>query len=74
MTKMYNEMQKGFTDLRENQAKLEKDFREGQVKLENELKEAKETLFDGYKHTCEKLEVLENKVDKLTTTVESHDV
>lgn len=77
MEKMYSEMQNGFKELRgdtnqlkEGQQRLEK----GQVKLENELKEAKDILFDGYKQNYEKLEVLENKVDKLATTVENHDV
>ena len=74
MEKMYSEMQNGFKELRgelkEGLQRLEK----GQVKLENELKEAKDILFDGYKQNYEKLEVLENKVDKLATTIERHDI
>lgn len=81
MEKMYGQMQNGFKELR---SEMQNGFRElrgdinrleeGQVKLENELKEAKSALFDGYKQTYEKLEDLENKVDKLAATVESHDV
>lgn len=84
MTKMYSEMQNGFTEVNKKLGVLETDV-SGQkevqtslvkqvAKIENDLKPKIEAALDGYKVVYEKLEVLENKVDKLAETVESHDV
>lgn len=84
MTKMYGEMQNGFTEVNKKLGVLETDV-SGQkevqtslvkqvAKIENDLKPKIEAALDGYKVVYEKLEVLENKVDKLAETVESHDV
>ena len=84
VTKMYIKMQKGFSGLREQITDVNGEIcnikgdinylKKGHIKLENNLKEFKNALFDGYTHTCERLDSLEYKVDKLTATVESHDV
>lgn len=77
MTKMYGEMQNGFKELREGQVKLKKDVNSlgNQVaKIENDLKPKVEAALDGYRIVYDKLEILENKVDKLAETVKSHDV
>ena len=81
MEKMYSGMQNGFKELRgdTNQLKEElkndiKSVKTGQIRFENDLKPKVEAALDGYRLVYEKLEVLENKVDKLAATVESHDV
>lgn len=84
ITKLYNEMQNGFSNIRGDINNMQgditnmkgdiMDLRKGQVRLENELKENKTALYDGYKQVNERLDALEQKVDKLTVTVESHDV
>lgn len=84
ITKLYNEMQNGFTNVRGDITDIKgditdikgdiSDLKKGQIRLEHEFKEAKTALFDGYKQTCDRLDSLEHKVDKLAVTVESHDV
>ena len=80
MEKMYSEIQelrKGQDKLTVGQEKLENDIKTlgNQVaQIENDLKPKIEVALDGYKVVYEKLEIIENKVDKLATTVESHDV
>lgn len=88
ITKLYGEMQTGFANLhtemqdgigniRGDITNMQGDIKnlyKGQAKLEIDLKDFKTALFDGYKQTYEKLEFLEQKVDKLAVTIESHDV
>ena len=84
MTKMYGEMQKGFTEvnkrlgnLEEGQGKLEEDVKilgKQVAQIENELKPKVEAALDGYKVVYKKLDEIDNKVDKLGEIIENHDV
>ncbi|MDX9871812.1 MAG: hypothetical protein RBT41_05300 [Clostridia bacterium] len=84
MEKMYGEMQKGFTelrgditDLKSGQTKLESrmDKLDGRMIIfENDLKPKVEAALDGYKSNTDRLDRIENKVDKLTEIVIGHDV
>lgn len=84
ITKMYSEMQKGFTEvnkrlgnLEEGQGKLEEDVKilgKQVTQIENELKPKVEAALDGYKVVYKKLDEIDNKVDKLGEIIENHDV
>ena len=77
LTKIYSEL----TEFRkETNARL--DNVEGTVKslgnkvtnLEFSLKKDISALYDGYKQTYEKLEVVEDKIDSLADKVDRHDI
>ena len=77
LEKMYGE----FTEFRkESNTRLDKV--EGSIKtlgnqvtsLEHGLKKDISVLYDGYKQTYEKLEVIEDKVDTLSEKVDKHDI
>ncbi|MDT3701013.1 MAG: hypothetical protein RO469_16520 [Thermincola sp.] len=84
MQNVRNEMDNGFSEVNNRLSVLESDvlgLKQGQTSLvkqvaqiENNLKPKVEAALDGYKVVYEKLEVIENKVDKLAETVENHDV
>lgn len=70
LEKRMNKFEKGMNKFEKGQTSLIKQV----AQIENDLKPKVEAALDGYKVVYEKLEVLENKVDKLAETVESHDV
>ena len=84
LTKMYSEFsefRKDITDkVESNSNEIRSNSKEirsvgNQVtKLENELKKDVGALFDGYKQTYEKLQVLETKVDNISQKIETQDV
>jgi DNA anti-recombination protein RmuC len=64
---VYADMQKGFNQVNERIDKVEKTV----LKIEQEHGEKLSALFDGYKQNSEKLECLDEKVDKLQMDVNS---
>lgn len=70
LEKGQEELRNDVSSLKDGQQKLEK----GLLKLELDLKPKIDAALDGYLLAFEKLRIIENKVDKLTETVESHDI
>ena len=64
LTRMYGE----FTEFKKDITKEVRNVSNQVTKLENGLKEDVKALFDGYKQTYEKLEVLDSKVDRISKT------
>lgn len=44
------------------------------IRLENKMDENHKALYDGYRLSCEKLEVLEKRVDNIHNNIEKQDV
>lgn len=77
LTKMYSEFsefRKDITDKVENNTREIRTVGNQVTKLENELKTDVKALYDGYKQTYEKLQVLETKVDIISQKIEKQDV
>ena len=76
LEKMYIE----FQDMKSNMAtkedlfKVEQGLKHDLVRLENKMDQNHKALYDGYKLTYEKLEVLEEKVNEIDKNVEIQDV
>lgn len=70
LSKMYSEMQTGFAKMDERLTGVENHV----VRLEDKIDTNSKALFDGYKQTYEKLEVLEKKVDEISSKVQKQDV
>jgi len=67
MTKMYGEMQEGFTEINSRINNLESEMRETKNKviiIEQEHGKKLDTLFDGYKQNADKLDRIEKEVSK----------
>lgn len=67
MTKMYGEMQGGFTEINSRINNLESEMRETKNKviiIEQEHGKKLDTLFDGYKQNSDKLDRIEKEVSK----------
>ncbi len=67
MTKMYGEMQEGFTEINSRINNLESEMRETKNKviiIEQEHGKKLDTLFDGYKQNSDKLDRIEKEVSK----------
>jgi len=67
MTKIYGEMQEGFTEINSRINKLESEMRETKNKviiIEQEHGKKLDTLFDGYKQNSDKLDRIEKEVSK----------
>ena len=67
MTKMYGEMQGGFTEINSRINNLESEMRETKNKviiIEQEHGKKLDTLFDGYKQNADKLDRIEKEVSK----------
>lgn len=62
MTRMYNEMQSGFSAVNSRLAKMECEVTKTNMVIENEIKPRIEALFDGYKQNVESITKLEEKV------------
>lgn len=70
LTKMYSEFSQKFEEVKSDIQKISNQV----VKLENDLKPKAEIALEGYQAVTEKLTILENKIDNLTSKVESQDV
>lgn len=70
MEKMYNKMQKGFIEVKEDINKNTDVI----MSLENELKETKKALYDGYMQNAEGIKSLQEKLDELSEKVDNHDI
>lgn len=67
MTKIYGEMQEGFTEINSRINNLESEMRETKNKviiIEQEHGKKLDTLFDGYKQNSDKLDRIEKEVSK----------
>jgi len=67
MTKIYGEMQEGFTEINSRINKLKSEMRETKNKviiIEQEHGKKLDTLFDGYKQNSDKLDRIEKEVSK----------
>jgi hypothetical protein len=67
LTKMYNEFSERFDN-------IEKEQRRQSAILENDIKSDTKVLYDGYKQTYEKLTIVDEKVDLISSKVEKQDV
>lgn len=84
MTKMYGEMQQGFSNMNNRLEKLESkvdSIDERLMKVENKVTVMEDenklrfnALFDGYKHNTEVLYGLETDIKNLTKVVNNHEV
>ncbi len=77
LSRMYGE----FSEFREGTEEFQKNITQKVqensnhiIRLENELKGDIKALYDGYKQTYEKLNVLENKVDDISAKIEKQEV
>ena len=70
LTKMYGEFTSRFDKIETDIQGLKKDV----LRIENEHGNKLEALFDGYKQTYEKLDVIEDKLDTLSEKVDRHDI
>lgn len=77
LTRIYSEL----TKFRDETMEFRKETREDILGLKNDVLRIEndhgrklDALFDGYKQTYEKLEVIENKVDDLSEKVDRHDI
>ena len=80
ITKMYAEMQKGFSRVDKRFEQIDKRFDkvderidklENLLRIEHEHGEKLSALFDGYKQNSEKLDILDKKADKLQNDMEN---
>ncbi|MGE5615052.1 MAG: hypothetical protein ACM3XR_11675 [Bacillota bacterium] len=77
LTKMYSEFSVRFDKVEADMQGVKNHVGRLENKLtamEFELKKDISALYDGYKQTCEKLEVIEEKVDNLSEKVDRHDI
>lgn len=74
--KMYIEVQgiKSNMATKEDLSKVEQGLKHDIVRIENKMDENHKALYDGYKLTYEKLEVLQKKVNEIDKNVERQDV
>lgn len=70
LTKMYGE----FTEFKDNTNKKLDKLHEDVLCMEQDHGSKLQALFDGYKQTYEKLEVVEDKLDTLSEKVDRHDI
>jgi predicted nucleic acid-binding Zn-ribbon protein len=70
LTKMYSEYSTQFEEVKSEMQKISNQV----VKLENDLKSKAEIALEGYQAVSGKLTTLENKIDNLTSKVESQEV
>lgn len=72
MTEMYSDL----TSRLDNMDKKldEKAEKKDIVHMENKLDTNSKALFDGYRQTYEKLEILDNKVDSISKEIEKQDI
>jgi hypothetical protein len=59
---------------KEDLSKVEQGLKHHIVRLEDKIDQNNKALYDGYKLTYEKLEVLEEKVNEISKNVEKQDV
>lgn len=59
---------------KEDLSKVERGLKHDIVRLEDKIDQNNKALYDGYKLTYEKLEVLEEKVNEINKNVEKQDV
>jgi tetrahydromethanopterin S-methyltransferase subunit G len=72
LTRMYSEINEQLNQINKKlDAKADKS---DIVRMENELQPKVEIALEGYQAVSEKLTTLENKIDNLTSKVESQDV
>lgn len=75
--KMYTDLKSDISNVSSQVTKMENDIRNvgNQVtKMENGLQPKVETALEGYKVVYEKLNVLEDKLDNISSKVEKQDV
>jgi len=68
------EMNKRLTSVESEMKEVKQSVLKTNIKIENDIQPKITALFDGYKANTEKLEVIENKVDKIAETVTEHDL
>jgi len=66
LTKIYGELTEFRKETKEDIQGLKNDV----IRMENKM----DGLYDGYKQTYEKLEVVEDKIDGLADMVDRHDI
>lgn len=69
MTKMYSDMQEGFSNVNKRIDKVENEVIKTNITIENDVKPKIEALFDGYKQNTEVINELADKVDDLQTDI-----
>lgn len=74
--KMYIDMQEIKSNMvtKEDLGHVEQGLKHDIIRLENKMDDNHKALYDGYKLTYEKLEVLEDKVNEIDKNVEKQDV
>ena len=74
MTKMYSEMKEGFNKVDVRLDKVDARLDKIEITLGNEIKPNIKASLEGYSQVCEKLEVLEEKVDALAEKQSNQEV
>ena len=70
LTKIYHEL----TEFRKETKGDIQELKNDVLRIEHDHGQKLEALFDGYKQSYEKLEVIDNKVDDLSEKVDKHDI
>ena len=74
MTKMYNEMQQGFKEVRNEMEQGFKETKLDMVRLENNMDNNHKALYDGYKQSIEGINELRDEVKNLSNKVEHQEI
>ena len=72
--KIFNLLETMYSDLTNRIDNMGKDLKQDIVRLENKMDQNHKALYDVYKLTYEKLEILEEKVNEIDKNVERQDV
>lgn len=77
LTKIYSELTEFRKDMNGFRSETNKDIqglKNDVLRIEQDHGKKLDGLFDGYKRTYEKLEVIEDKVDTLSDKIDKHDI
>jgi len=74
LTKMYGEFSEFRNESNEKFDRIEREQKRQAAILENDIKNDIKSLYDGYKQTYEKLTVVDEKLDNISSKVEKQEV
>ncbi|WP_129599263.1 hypothetical protein [Anaerophilus nitritogenes] len=74
LSKIYGEMQEGFSQTNKRLDNIENTITKLETKMDGEINNKIEALFDGYKNNTEILHRLEMKLDDLSNKLEKQEV